>query len=280
MWLSDAVPYKTAAADDGSCKLILEAAKPFRIVAATEEFARKYGMSSSQATNRTLGIIQGPETDPKVWLSLFDGAMGGRLQQALVTTYLRDGTSIAENLTCTPVLGSTGISFFMVNFGRCTNPQEASRSPRNVEAQSAAFDDRVPKHVGPGSRRPSMDASTPSKSSPSRPVSAPRGTSMGSINRVIELKARAQQAKLRMERAAAQKSGAASTPQQARTGVLSFLMSVVMMVLALLNLAPPAPQIVIARRSDERIESPYKRTWLRIHSAGMSDNDLEFFSPY
>jgi hypothetical protein len=113
MQVSDAVPFKTAAVDDGLCKVIVHAEKPFRIVGCTDAFERRYGLSREQAVNRTLDIIQGPETDMKTWLALFDSAMKGIAQQAVIMTYARDGSTLCERVLITPVLGGQDVDFIV-----------------------------------------------------------------------------------------------------------------------------------------------------------------------
>jgi len=112
---SDAVQYKMAVADDGRCKLIVEAAKPFRIVCSSDEFERKYGFTREQVVNRSLSFIQGPDTDMSAWLGLFDSVLAGRSQHLpLVHTYARNGTDESVCLRLTPVLGTSDINFVLV----------------------------------------------------------------------------------------------------------------------------------------------------------------------
>jgi len=121
MFRTDAIPFKTAAVDDGSCKLIVEATKPFRIVACTDAFQSRFGFTREQTINRTAGLIQGPGTDIRAWLALFESALAGRSQHLnLVHTYSHDGSDEIACLRMTPVLGASDIDFVLVAF----NPPE------------------------------------------------------------------------------------------------------------------------------------------------------------
>jgi len=112
---SDAVPYKMAAADDGSCKLLVEAAKPFRVVYSSDEFERKYDFTREYVVNRSLSLIQGPNTDMGAWRGLFDSVLTGRSQHLpLVHTYARNGTDESVCLRLMPVLGASDIDFVLV----------------------------------------------------------------------------------------------------------------------------------------------------------------------
>ena len=132
MQVSDAVPFKTAAVDDGLCKVIVHAEKPFRIVGCTDAFERRYGLSREQAVNRTLDIIQGPER-MKAWLALFDSAMKGIAQQSAIMTYARDGSALRERVLITPVLGGQDVDFIVVTM----ELQDEQQQQNGFEEQEA-----------------------------------------------------------------------------------------------------------------------------------------------
>ena len=147
---SDALSHKTAAADDGSCKVVLGLEKPYRIMSTSEGFERKYGFAREESANRTLGLIQGPETDARGWLALVEGAQAGRSQAGTMKTYARDGTALCESVRVTPVLRRADIKFVVVTFGQGatnSNRPEAGNEKAHGAATRPAMDTELPLHA-------------------------------------------------------------------------------------------------------------------------------------
>ena len=150
MQKSDALSYKTAAADDGSCKVVLGLEKPYRIMSTSDGFERKYGFAREESANRTLGLIQGPETDVRGWLALVEGAQAGRSQAGTMKTYARDGTALCESVRVAPVLGRADIEFVVVTFGQDatnSNRPEAGCEKAYGAATRPAMDVELPLHA-------------------------------------------------------------------------------------------------------------------------------------
>jgi hypothetical protein len=230
MQVSDAVPFKTAAADDGQCKVVVHAEKPFRIVGCTDAFERRYGLSREQAVNRTLDIIQGPETDMKTWLALFDSAMKGIAQQAVIMTYTRHGSALCESVLITPVLGGQDVDFIAVTMELQEEqdgfeevlPSQPKQQPLTWEIEGASSKrrrgDAFVRHCTPSSPRPAVDRPAVAKQpTEARPNALPTGRqhssslsasspaplpqknrsekSMGSVTKLIELQVAHRKAK-------------------------------------------------------------------------------------
>ena len=132
MQRSDAVAFKTAAAEDGSCKLVLSLEKPFRIVSSTDEFERTYGFTREESANRTLGLILGPETDVRGWLALVEHARAGRSQTGTIQTYTREGAALRETVRVTPVLGASDIEFLVATFGHARTKSHSAQGLENA----------------------------------------------------------------------------------------------------------------------------------------------------
>lgn len=327
---SDAVPYKLAAADNGECKLLVEALKPFKIVTCSPLFEQKFGITQREALNRSLHIIQGPDTDFIKWNALFDAALAGRSQQSVMHLYLRDGKRVTDNMRLTPVLGQCEVQFVAVTIGDESSSADgcvaATRRPsvsvRDLRRPSAEFQRRPSAEY---QRRPSAEAaqafecapsealrrkdslSTPprkvaaitrsspissvaseraiSRSSPDTPVAAERqadrGTSMGAVKQLIELRTRARQQvrakKAKADMLSAAQASSSENHSQILTlslsgGILSFLTSLkklIMMVLVSLNLASPSESAEQIKFNMQRADpSSYRQSWMRIHDLG------------
>ena len=114
MQVISAMSFKMAAADDGGCKLIVDAQRPARIVEATGALEQKYNVSREHVISRTMSFLQGPETDVRLCRSLLDEALAGNASEAVVTTFTADGTALPVTMRCTPVLGKMGVDFVLV----------------------------------------------------------------------------------------------------------------------------------------------------------------------
>jgi hypothetical protein len=289
------IPYKTAAAQDGTVKLVVEAVKPFRIVCASDEFADQYGISREQAMSRTLGIIQGPETDMHTWLSLLDHAISGFSRQTTIVTYARDGTAVRGNMRLKPVLGKVDIDFILVAFGERPDANEAQRTRRPDQAVQSSSEERdhsahareqcsnAKSHTDAGvcPQGPAPPGSPQTQRRVSdRSVSS---VSMGSVNRMIELKMRAKQ-KAKADRMAAERAAAAAQGQQAIAvktsgGVLAFLSSLLMTILVLLHLATP-PEAIEFKNQTSQDRSARRHCFSNWLGTGMGEGELDLFSPY
>jgi hypothetical protein len=93
-------------------------------------FDRRFSLKADEVISRTLGIIQGPQTDVRAWLELIDGALAGCSTNGVISVYMRDGTAATEAICCTPVLGKDDIEFVRITIG--------TTQGRPVQAQEQA----------------------------------------------------------------------------------------------------------------------------------------------
>jgi hypothetical protein len=275
MFRSNAIPYKTAAAQDGTIKLIVEAAKPFRIVSVSDEFEYQYGISREEAINRTLGVIQGPETDIRTWLSLLDQAISGISRQTTMQTYTRDGATLRDNMRLTPVLGKIDIEFILVSIGVSPDTDEAPMPKAHVRRHSRERDVRSSSEerdhcahtrehccyakFQADTQDPAMAASGAGQSRKQKSISdvgaKSMSVSMGSVNKMIEIKMRMKQ-KAKADRKAAQRAAEAEQGQAIAVntsgGILAFLSSLLMVILVLLHLASPPAAIEFKKEEEKK----------------------------
>jgi hypothetical protein len=272
MQKSDALSYKTAAADDGSCKVVLGLEKPYRIMSTSDGFERKYGFAREESANRTLGLIQGPETDVRGWLALVEGAQAGRSQAGTMKTYARDGTALCESVRVAPVLGRADIEFVVVTFGQDatnSNRPEAGCEKAYGAATRPAMDVELPLHAVGSCADENAERQRSTRSvRPRRRVEGAPCVSMGDVKKMIELKARVRQVE-RAKRAEL---------ESAYPRVIEIVMWLLMSVAVALHLAPPPTDLQFD--GDARKRKTYSKRWKRINDMDMSASELELFSPY
>ena len=254
MMRSDAIPYKTAAAPDGACKLIVQSAKPHRIVFVSDEFQARYNFTREQAMQRTLGIIQGPETDVQTWISAIGEALGGVSRTSNLQTYASGGMPMQGTVRCTPVVGKDEIDFVMIMFGSSSPIGQEAALGRSVEQRHR---ERLERHKDRHERREQRQLSC--RDSPAgkdavgrSPIRSQadgrRSMKMAQVAELIEQKARTYQLRQAQRRKAAiQEAGKAPADAHALTleasgGVLGLLVWLFTMILVSLNIVRSRPK--------------------------------------
>jgi hypothetical protein len=285
---SGAVAFKTAAAEDGACKVVVSLEKPFRIVSSTDEFERRYGFSRDESANRTLGLIHGPETDVRSWLAMVEGAQAGRTLTGTMLTYARDGAALRASVRVAPVLGRSDIEFAVVTLG-CSGQRARAHSSaeegRDEGTNNAATRRSLPLHGvhagAPEERGPSRHAPRPAPSVQSSrrsahelmPVRERPSLSMGDVKRHIEQRARDRQA----AQAKADKAEAAAAAKKSTFfGMIVWLLMSVAVVLRLVS--PPSGRK--GSMGPRKRRNSYADSWRCFHRTEMGAHELEFLSPY
>ena len=293
---SDAVPYTLAAVDDGRCKLVVEAARPFRIVTCTKEFERKYGFPREHAVNKPLSIIQGPDTDVHAWRALLDSALQGCAQHLpLVHAYARNGSGLGESvcLRLTPVLGASDIDFVLVALDPPEPPsafvEPSSRLHRGSTAAVAAerpscariSESQSPIRITPTERHPrtvsqepcnrGTRSGAPNLSAAQMALQPRSSVSMGEVNKHIATECRA---RILQKRAADKKTAAATmtaasevvfAPDSKLGGIVSFFTSIFkyIYILTMFQLMPVSATTHTHIHTHTATTTPEKNTTVR-----------------
>jgi len=319
MQVTSAVPFKMAAADDGACKLIVDAQRPARIVEATGALEQKYNVSREHVISRTMSFLQGPETDVRLCRSLLDEALAGNASEAVVTTYTADGTSLPVTMRCTPVVGKVGIDFVLVALDDTLCPRrnegcsiKARAVPISISPIRVDVHYPCSVHMRSPLRSPKRQlhfiARSPKRHTmrdiPYFAVKARNGNFENAKTIAVATKGVSMlQVKRLMENNKARQLGA---KQDARkdadnaSAIVVFLVTVtrmiVTMILSALKFAsqPPLFRFKIFKRTHKEAErrwaapsasslEQYRRAWRQLHAEeiyGMSENDLASFTPY
>jgi hypothetical protein len=278
---TDAIPCKIAASEDGRCSLLVKAQRPFRISCVSEVFEHRFGIRADAGVQRTIGVLHGPQTNLVVWQALFNAALSGRAGQGAVSVYTGDGAVVPGEVCFTPVLGKDDIEFVRVTIEEEEECKAASRSPRNVEASSA--DNFMPRstirgdHRCDGGRQRKTSPMSVASRTPTRNSMAPASTSMGSVKELIATRTRR-----RLQQEEDSRREAEEQPAKVDTsGFWAFFFSLLMVVLVRCNLASSTPR---TRRECRGTSSAYTNSWKHVHGigilGGMSEGDLDFYSPY
>jgi len=116
----DALTHEAAVAEDGAAKVLVASQKPFKVSHVSRAFSKAYGIKQEHLLNRTLAMIQGPNTHGRALAELFDAALQGLTQAAHIQTYTRNGTEVGRDLTyvrVVPVMSAGDMSHLLVVMG-------------------------------------------------------------------------------------------------------------------------------------------------------------------
>lgn len=253
-------------------------------------------------------------------MEIFDKALAGHSQQDSMYFYLRDGTRLTETMSLTPMLGFVDVEFVAVTIGAVSSSSDDSFAATRCPSVELLEDERRPSmecHRRPSMEmqgpyecvssdsQDSFRRRDPITATPPRPIAQLQGespertvrkgtvplhkgtsTSMDAVNQMLELKKRAQQQaranKLKADAVAEREAKGMMTEKKEHTlswsgSIVAFLTSLVMMLLDSLYLVSPSVKPV---KFKGKQETSYQQSWKRIHGVGMSDCDLEFFTPY
>jgi hypothetical protein len=320
MQVISAVTFKMAAADDGACKLIVDAQRPARIVEATGALEQKYNVSREHVISRTMSFLQGPDTDVRLCRSLLDEALAGNASEAVVTTFTADGTALPVTMRCTPVLGKVGVDFVLVALddnlcSRHNNGCSIKARAVPISISPISFDvhhEPCSVHVRLPMRSPKRQihfkARSPKRHTmrdiPSFAVKARNGNIENERTIAVATKGISMlQVKRLIENNKVRQLGArqdAREDDDNANATVAFFVTVTRMIVAMILSAlkfvsqPPLFRFKISNRvhkKAERRSAPasasslelYRRAWKQLHAEeiyGMSDNDLASFTPY
>ena len=271
MMRSDAIPYKTAAAPDGACKLIVQSAKPHRIVFVSDEFQARYNFTREQAVQRTLGIIQGPETDVQTWISAIGETLGGVSRTSNLQTYASSGMPMQGTVRCTPVVGKDEIDFVMMifRFGSSSPINQEAAVGRSVEQSKDVARSSPSSSPARHSRRPPIRSQADAEQS----MGMAEVAEMKMIEykeRVLQLR-RAQSRKAAVEEAGKAPADANALTVEASGGALGLLVWLLTMILVSLV---SSLKIVRSRPKENACNRPPL-----LHSDSCSSVDLSRLDP-
>ena len=139
----DSVAFNTALAEDGRCKLVVAANAPFCIVGVTAEFEQQFGFRRELALDRTLGLIQGPETDVLGWHAICECALKGDTAKLVVKAYTKDGAVRSCHMRVRPVLERGSARYLEMTFCDPAH-MEARGSAERFQLRGQALSTRRP----------------------------------------------------------------------------------------------------------------------------------------
>lgn len=121
----DALTREAALVEDGVAKVLVAAKRPFKVAHVSCAFSKAYDIAPEHLLNRSLSMIQGPNTQQGAFAELFEAALQGSTQAAYVQTYTRSGTEVGRQLkyvTVAPVASGGDISFLLVAMAEGPHP--------------------------------------------------------------------------------------------------------------------------------------------------------------
>jgi hypothetical protein len=119
----DAISHEEALREDGKVKVLVRAARPFKVAHVSCAFSEAYGIAPEHFLNRTLALVQGPNTRHRALAELFDAALQqqGSTHATNIVTYRGDGTEVGRDLahvSVQHVMSGGDLSHLLVVMGK------------------------------------------------------------------------------------------------------------------------------------------------------------------
>jgi len=91
-----------------TAELIASTKVPFSIKHASPAWCRLYGLTTAEVSGRSMQFVNGPLTDQRAIIRMFNDAVTGQHGRDLLTCYHKEGTAVTAMMTICPLMADNG----------------------------------------------------------------------------------------------------------------------------------------------------------------------------